>query len=190
MNKYDDIKQFKDKIDMQDINYKEISEGEAKKSGSTWALIKQMSSQESNSLLENGRTTQPTPQPISAAEFAEPDALKKMSGTRQINSDFLQNPRTVARPAIIESLFPAPPTPTTPAPESHSEHSTVTSPLAELKPTTQILSSSFDKLDSGNNTEFKHIFSPKGPQSHQVIFTKSSRDIPLQSLLESIALCR
>ncbi|CNK34439.1 Uncharacterised protein [Yersinia mollaretii] len=190
MNKYDDIKQFKDKIDMQDINYKEISESESQKSGSTWALIKQMSPQENNSLLENGRTTQPTPQPISASEFAEPDALQKMSGARQVNNDVLQNPRTTARPAIMQSLFPAPNTPITSAPKPHSGHSTVIQPMAEPKPTTRILSSSSDKLDSGHKTEFKHIFSPKGPQAHQADFAESSRDIPLQSLLESIALCR
>ncbi|CNE46143.1 cellulose biosynthesis protein BcsO [Yersinia mollaretii] len=187
MNKYDDIKQFKDKIDMQDINYKEISESESQKSGSAWALIKQMSPQENNSLLENGRTTQPTPQPISASEFAEPDALQKMSGSRPVNNDVLQNPRTTARPAIMRSLFPAP---ITPAPESHSGHSTVIQPMAESKPAARILSSSSDKLDSDHKTEFKHIFSPKGPQPHQADFAESSRDIPLQSLLESIALCR
>lgn len=185
MNKYDDIKQFKDKIDMQDINYQEISECETRKSGSAWALIKQMSAEENSSPLENGRTTQPTPQLISASEFAEPDALKKMSGVRYVNNDVLQHAKSTARPAIMQSLSPVSPSPIVTALESHSGLATATSPIVKPKPAAQILSS--DKLDSGNKSEFKHIFSPKEPQAD---FAESSRDIPLQSLLESIALCR
>lgn len=185
MNKYDDIKQFKDKIDMQDINYKEISECETRKSGSAWALIKQMSAEENSSPLENGRTTQPTPQLISASEFTEPDALKKMSGARYVNNDVLQHAKSTARPTIMQSLSPVSSLPIATALESHSGLSTATSAIVKPNLAAQTLSS--DKLDSGNKSEFKHIFSPKGPQ---VDFSESSRDIPLQSLLESIALCR
>lgn len=190
MNKYDDIKQFKDKIDMQGINYKEISEGESNNSGSAWALIKQMSSQENNSLLENGRTTQPTPQPVSASEFAEPNSLKMMSETQPAKIDVLQHPKTTTRPAIMQSLFPAPPTAQATASRSITEQPTATQPVAKVEPAPPISSSPFDKFGSGHKTEFKHIFSPKEPQTRQADFAESSRDIPLQSLLESIALCR
>jgi len=74
MNKYDDIKRFLEKSKTEDIDYKEINE-KSTGNGMTgsmnqWALIKQVSaSEEAQSTLDNGRTTQPTPQAISAEEF-------------------------------------------------------------------------------------------------------------------------
>lgn len=74
MNKYDDIKRFIEKSKTEDIDYKEINE-KSTGNGMTgsmnqWALIKQVSaSEETQGTLDNGRTTQPTPQAISAEEF-------------------------------------------------------------------------------------------------------------------------
>lgn len=74
MNKYDDIKRFIEKSKTEDIDYKEINE-KSTGNGMTgsmnqWALIKQVSaSEETPGALDSGRTTQPTPQAISAEEF-------------------------------------------------------------------------------------------------------------------------
>lgn len=74
MNKYDDIKRFIEKSKTEDIDYKEINE-KSTGNGMTgsmnqWALIKQVSaSEETPGALDNGRTTQPTPQAISVEEF-------------------------------------------------------------------------------------------------------------------------
>ncbi|MDR3431179.1 MAG: cellulose biosynthesis protein BcsO [Rouxiella aceris] len=79
MNKYDDIKRFIEKSNMQGIDYKEITDDATTKpiSGSMnqWTLIKQVAfSEEKAGPLESGRTTQPTPQAISEDEFTAPAA--------------------------------------------------------------------------------------------------------------------
>ena len=80
MNKYDDIKRFIEKSNMQGIDYKEITDSATTKpiSGSMnqWTLIKQVAiSEEKAGPLESGRTTQPTPQAISDDEFTVPASL-------------------------------------------------------------------------------------------------------------------
>lgn len=75
MNKYDDIKRFMDKTKLENLDYKELNEKSTGESitGSMnqWTLIKQVSaSEEPAGPLDNGRTTQPTPQSISADEFS------------------------------------------------------------------------------------------------------------------------
>ena len=79
MNKYDDIKRFMDKAKLENLDYKELNEKSTGESitGSMnqWTLIKQVSaSEEPAGPLDNGRTTQPTPQSISADEFLLSDA--------------------------------------------------------------------------------------------------------------------
>ncbi|PKE29943.1 hypothetical protein CWS43_14455 [Rahnella sp. AA] len=75
MNKYDDIKRFMDKTKVEQLDYKELNEkttGESiTGSMNQWTLIKQVSaSEELAGPLDNGRSTQPTPQSISADEFS------------------------------------------------------------------------------------------------------------------------
>ncbi|CAM3925308.1 cellulose biosynthesis protein BcsO [Rahnella bruchi] len=75
MNKYDDIKRFMDKTKLENLDYKELNEKSAGESLSgsmnQWTLIKQVSaSEEPAGPLDNGRSTQPTPQSISADEFS------------------------------------------------------------------------------------------------------------------------
>ncbi len=75
MNKYDDIKRFMDKTKLEKLDYKELNEKSTGESitGSMnqWTLIKQVSASENPAgPLDNGRTTQPTPQSISADEFS------------------------------------------------------------------------------------------------------------------------
>lgn len=76
MNKYDDIKRFMDKTKLEKLDYKELNEKSTGESitGSMnqWTLIKQVSasSEKPTGPLDNGRSTQPTPQSISADEFS------------------------------------------------------------------------------------------------------------------------
>lgn len=75
MNKYDDIKRFMDKTNLKQLDYKELNDKSTGESitGSMnqWTLIKQVSaSQTPGGPLDNGRSTQPTPQSISAEEFS------------------------------------------------------------------------------------------------------------------------
>ncbi len=70
MNNYDDIKRFKEKLNMETIDYKEIAESNPNNASQSWAIIKQVATaDEPFHPLDQGRSTQPTPSPISAREF-------------------------------------------------------------------------------------------------------------------------
>ncbi|NDL64627.1 cellulose biosynthesis protein BcsO [Acerihabitans arboris] len=71
MNNYDDIKRFKEKLNMESIDYKEIAESNPNITSHNWAIIKQVATaDEPFHPLEQGRSTQPTPAPISEKEFS------------------------------------------------------------------------------------------------------------------------
>ncbi|MFO6298224.1 hypothetical protein [Rahnella selenatireducens] len=97
MNKYDDIKRFMDKTKLEQLDYKELNEKSTGESitGSMnqWTLIKQVSaSEEPAGPLDNGRTTQPTPQSISADEFS-------LSASHPVNEiPFTPNPMNQQQP--------------------------------------------------------------------------------------------
>lgn len=97
MNKYDDIKRFMDKTKLEKLDYKELNEKSTGESitGSMnqWTLIKQVSASEDPvGPLDNGRTTQPTPQSISADEFS-------LSASHPVNDiPFTQNPVNQQQP--------------------------------------------------------------------------------------------
>jgi len=71
MNNYDDIKRFKEKLNLEGIDYKEIAENNPHSStANNWAIMQQVASaDEPFHPLEHGHTTQPTPTPISNKEF-------------------------------------------------------------------------------------------------------------------------
>ncbi|HEY0209464.1 hypothetical protein [Acerihabitans sp.] len=70
MNNYDDIKRFKEKLNMEDIDYKEIAESNPNISSHHWAIINQVATaDEPFHPLEQGRSTQPIPTPVSQKEF-------------------------------------------------------------------------------------------------------------------------
>ena len=83
MNKYDDIKRFMDKTNLKQLDYIELNDKSTGESitGSMnqWTLIKQVSaSQTPGGPLDNGRSTQPTPQSISADEFSPQSAQEAL----------------------------------------------------------------------------------------------------------------
>ncbi len=71
MNNYDDIKRFKEKLNLEGIDYKEIVESRPNNTTNNWAIIKQVATaDEPFHPLEHGHTTQPTPAPVSQQEFS------------------------------------------------------------------------------------------------------------------------
>jgi len=109
MNKYDDIKRFIEKSKTEDLDYKELNE---KTSGdgitlsmSKWALIKQVSaSEELPGLLDNGRTTQPTPQTVSSEEFRLSDAeTREPSALASFEPSTAGTTHDVVSPAIVHA---------------------------------------------------------------------------------------
>ncbi|WP_170975336.1 cellulose biosynthesis protein BcsO [Martelella alba] len=103
MNNYDDIKRFKEKLNMEGFDYKEIAENNPHKASKNWAIIKQVASaDEPFHPLEQGLSTQPTPTPVSRKEFAMPDA-DKPAPVQLPRQDI----RSAAHPSGLESA-PAP----------------------------------------------------------------------------------
>ncbi|MCR8999165.1 cellulose biosynthesis protein BcsO [Rahnella perminowiae] len=112
MNKYDDIKRFMDKAKLENIDYKELNEKSTGESitGSMnqWTLIKQVSaSEEPAGPLDNGRTTQPTPQSISADEFSLSDVHPVH--TQQEPNSSAARPVTQQQATPLSSEVPHPP---------------------------------------------------------------------------------
>src|SRR5476649_852968 len=77
MNNYDDIKRFKDKLNLEGIDYKEIVENRPNNTANNWAIIKQVATaDEPFHPLEHGHSTQPTPAPVSHQEFSAASAVQ------------------------------------------------------------------------------------------------------------------
>jgi len=142
MNKYDDIKRFMDKTNLKELDYKELNDKSTGESitGSMnqWTLIKQVSaSQTPGGPLDSGRSTQPTPQAISADEFSPSSAQETLNA--QHLPPFTDASHTHDEPrssegsppaagfglldALRETLPPAPAHPA-PAPAPQPVHST------------------------------------------------------------------
>lgn len=101
MNNYDDIKRFKEKLNMEGIDYKEIAENNPHSAtASNWAIMQQVaSSDEPFHPLEHGHTTQPTPAPISNKEFilsaldippSAPHSARQQTGNDVFSSTAMQ----------------------------------------------------------------------------------------------------
>ncbi|WP_071882285.1 cellulose biosynthesis protein BcsO [Candidatus Sodalis pierantonius] len=82
MNNYDDIKRFKEKLNMEPIDYKEIAENNLNSSASSWTIIKHIvNADKPFHPLEQGHSTLPSPAPISQQEFSARPAAPNASHT-------------------------------------------------------------------------------------------------------------
>lgn len=71
MNNYDDIKRFKEKLNMENVDYKEIAESGSHISSSNWAIIKQVATADAPfHPLEQGHSTLPPPSQVDDNEFS------------------------------------------------------------------------------------------------------------------------
>jgi len=195
MNNYDDIKRFIDKSKTEGLDYKEINEKSMgngiTSSMNKWTLIKQISSgDEPQGALDNGRTTQPTPQPVNQEEFKNvaPAAHKteissptpaRAAEAKNVSNDIVSSSITPVDMNILDTLRAALPDAETapqPAPAPHSA-----SPFATRQPAPAAV----QPKETGN--PFRQMFKQKAPQLEENILP---RDTPLQPLLEMIASCR
>ncbi len=90
MNNYDDIKRFKEKLNMEDIDYKEIAENNPHNTPHNWAILKQIAAaDEPYHPLEQGQTTQPVPVQVSNKEFIAPafDKPAAMTSPRDLSKN-------------------------------------------------------------------------------------------------------
>lgn len=195
MNNYDDIKRFIEKSKTEDLDYKEINEKSMgngiTSSMNKWTLIKQISSgDEPQGALDNGRTTQPTPQPVNQEEFKNvaPAAHKteissptpaRAAEAKNVSNDIVSSSITPVDMNILDTLRAALPdaeavTRPTPSPQA-------VSPFATRQPATAAV----QHKEAGN--PFRQMFKQKAPQFEE---NTLPRDTPLQPLLEMIASCR
>ena len=195
MNNYDDIKRFIDKSKTEGLDYKEINEKSMgngiTSSMNKWTLIKQISSgDEPQGALDNGRTTQPTPQPVSQEEFKNvaPAAHKteissptpaRAAEAKNVSNDIVSSSITPVDMNILDTLRAALPDAETapqpvPAPQA-------VSPFATRPPA----ATPVQYKETVN--PFRQMFKQKAPQPEG---NTLPRDTPLQPLLEMIASCR
>ncbi|WP_114192935.1 cellulose biosynthesis protein BcsO [Edaphovirga cremea] len=187
MNNYDDIKRFKEKAKMERIDYKEIAENEDSSSMQGWAIIKQVSARdEAPQAFDNGRTTQPTPSPISSKEFDVSSFMNAVAGALPPQTPPPLSEQPAAKAAVVNAspLFQAV-SAARPAQAPTAVNQIQTPPAPQ--PEHQVAGQAVDqgKLMS----RYKNMFKQKVPQSAGTT-ADPLRDIPLQPLLEMIASCR
>ncbi|MCI1679852.1 MAG: cellulose biosynthesis protein BcsO [Ewingella americana] len=195
MNNYDDIKRFIDKSKTEGLDYKEINEKSMgngiTSSMNKWTLIKQISSgDEPQGALDNGRTTQPTPQPVNQEEFKNvaPAAHKteissptpaRAAEAKNVSNDIVSSSITPVDMNILDTLRAALPDAEVapqpaPAPQAVSPFATRQPAPAAVQP-------------KETSNPFRQMFKHKAPQPEG---NTLPRDTPLQPLLEMIASCR
>ena len=115
MNKYDDIKRFKEKTHMEGIDYKEISDSGQEGAQQNWAILRQLSAtaEAPGTLGSSQRTVQPAPAPVPDREFATDSLLSTLS-------DMLPAapPAPHAASPAPAAVSPAQPAAAPPAPEA------------------------------------------------------------------------
>ncbi|AHF75297.1 hypothetical protein Sant_0181 [Sodalis praecaptivus] len=120
MNNYDDIKRFKEKLNMEAIDYKEIAENNPNSSASSWTIIKQIvNADKPFHPLEQGHSTLPSPAPISQQEFSARPAASDVAPAPLPSANAAAGP--AYGPSVLSPLFNAvekamPPQPATGAP--------------------------------------------------------------------------
>lgn len=165
MNSYDDIKQFKEKLNLEQIDYKDTSEGDGYRPSQKWAILDQVAGANGADAADDavrqrigGLSTRPVP--VNKEEFRSASLLQAVS--QQLSAS--QN--SVSQPAVSAAT---PATPSQPASAPTSTASGNASRNADEQP------------------RFRGLFRQK---SSSVDENDKRRNIPLKSLLETIALCR
>ncbi|WP_191091630.1 cellulose biosynthesis protein BcsO [Affinibrenneria salicis] len=164
MNKYDDIKQFKEKLNLEHIDYKDTSENDVHAPSQEWAILKQVAG--ANGVADDAARQRTggfpaIPVPVNKEEFRSASLLQAVS--QQLPADRNAAAHAAERPtAPITSRQPAPASATTDAAPRNADN-------ADEKP------------------RFRRLFRQK---SSAVDENDKRRNTPLKSLLETIALCR
>lgn len=177
MSKYDDVQQFKDKINLKDIDYKEFPKDDSASTLQRWAIVDQVAG--------NGgvvsASKQPTPVNTSDFSSAAPFGIEQPAQSTAVIKENTRLPGQVSHnfehlaPPVTAKPVRAPQpeiTPTLPVQKSHFN-----SPAAEVAPVSQ-----------GGNQRFKQMFSKKASSADEMGAT--DRNTLLKPLLESIASCR
>ncbi|MEC5342304.1 hypothetical protein ABRZ24_06735 [Brenneria populi] len=167
MNSYDDIKQFKEKLNLEQVDYKDTSESDGFRPSQKWAILEQVAGANGADAADDAarqRTGGPPTRPVPAKkeEFRSASLLQAVSQQLSASRPAAPQPAASAEPTAAPSQ-PAP----TPAPASTA---TVDAPR-----------------NADESPRFRGLFRQK---SASVDENDKRRNTPLKSLLETIALCR
>lgn len=166
MSKYDDVQQFKKKINMKDIDYKEFPKDDGSSALHRWSIVEQVA--EAGNGIASGieRSMQPTP--VSASEFSSTPS-PNVHRPVQSNVAPTQNPSAPKYfPHDFNQTIP-------PAPERSRVEAQVVTPAPQPS----------QALDT---QRFKRMFSKKTVSAGEAVST--GRNALLKPLLEIIASCR
>ena len=172
MKNYDDLQRFKDKTRTGAIDFKDMSAQSQQQSSGNWAIIKQLASEgdEQTLIAQGGSVSTPVPQSVDARVFESspsPTATPLFAGLAPQQTET----RHAQAQAPLLSQVPAPASVAAPV---QSPSAPSAAPVNEVA-TGQHQAVRFDRLFATKGA------SPTGG---------NAKDIPLQTLLETIASCR
>ncbi|WP_333601958.1 cellulose biosynthesis protein BcsO [Atlantibacter hermannii] len=172
MKNYDDLQRFKDKTRTGAIDFKDMSAQSQQQSSGNWAIIKQLASEgdEQTLIAQGGSVSTPVPQSVDARVFESspsPTATPLFAGLAPQQTETRHAPAQ----APLLSQVPAPASVAAPV---QSPSAPSAAPVSEVA-TGQHQAVRFDRLFATKGA------SPTG---------ENAKDIPLQTLLETIASCR
>lgn len=169
MSKYDDVQQFKNKINMKDIDYKEFPKEDSSLALHRWPIVEQVAEEGNGTFSSLERSMQPTP--VSASEFSQAPSLSSNQSVQptvaapqnqslpgQSSHDFKQRVPPVFAPTRVE-------------------------PLAA-----PLVSAAVPPAQPLDTKRFKKMFSKKTSSAGEA--SNTGRNALLKPLLEIIASCR
>ncbi|AHG22942.1 hypothetical protein Z042_20750 [Chania multitudinisentens RB-25] len=174
MSKYDDVQQFKNKVNMKDIDYKEFPNDDSALALHRWPIVEQIAEEGLGASSSLDRSMQPTP--ASATEFSSmlPSGLEPQPA---------QQPRAAP---INNQLLPG-----------HATHDfkqiipPVTEPSRDEPFVAPIVSQAAQPSQPVDASRFKKMFSKKTPSVEaEEVSANTGRNTLLKPLLENIASCR
>ena len=172
MKNYDDLQRFKDKTRTGAIDFKDMSAQSQQQSSGNWAIIKQLASEgdEQSLIAQGGSVSTPVPQSVDARVFESspsPTATSLFAGLEPQQTETRHAPAQ----APLLSQVPAPASVAAP----------VQSPSApSAAPVNEVATGQHQAV------RFDRLFATKGASPTG----ENAKDIPLQTLLETIASCR
>ncbi|WP_337263877.1 cellulose biosynthesis protein BcsO [Serratia sp. MMO-24] len=167
MSKYDDVQQFKNKINMKHIDYKEFSTEDSSLALHRWPIVEQVAEEGNGTFSSLERSMQPTP--VSASEFSQISSSSSHQPA-QPNAAVTQNPSLPGQASHdFKQRIPVP-----------NRDEQLAAPVAAAVPP--------PPAQTQDPQRFKKMFSKKTSSAGEG--SNTGRNALLKPLLEIIASCR
>jgi hypothetical protein len=189
MKNYDDLQRFKDKTRTGAIEFKDMSAQNQQLNTSSWAIIKQLSGDQEDSVLaQAGSVSVAIPQAVKPGEFdaafakpAAASAAEPVAAQRSILG-------SLASSVLAEKTAELPPAEAKSAAVSLLDQLAPAVPAfsPEPAPLPELAAAPAPAKQNAEHVGFKQLFAAKGSAAAG----HPAKDLPLQPLLEMIASCR